>query len=157
MKSLIKKTKLFCKFLLNPIPNVEKELIKVLNFKLHFLSMDHIREILRLIFDEVKKSRSFGLYIEKAHLEKEELLFLALLNDFGGIHNIRTSIPYEEMSTVLFELAFSNLGSEAEYYHAKSKFECEDVNTKYSLHINSVIARFLHEIYCVPNKGFGTD
>ena len=149
----LKNIKIFLKDFLYPIPNLEREANKFFLLNFHYLSIEHITEIVRIILKEVKYSRTFDLFIESRHLEKEETLFLAAINKLGGPRHMQLHVPYDEARTIFFELADSSLLEMIVYYRQRGILE-GGVKTKYNCHIQAVIHSLLYEIYCVSNKHF---
>lgn len=155
--TLIEKWKRFLREIRYPLPNPEKEADRFFDAPLHHLMFGHIQEIVRFIIDEARKSREFGLYIERDHLIKEELFFLAAINALGGVWHMRRCIPFEEARSRVSELMFAHFIEELRYYFEQSRSDSvSSVRNRYNCHLESVLNRLLHEIYNVPNKAFYT-
>ena len=142
--------------ILQPLPDPKKEANKFSTSPLHHLFFDHIKEIVRIVIDEMQASRKFGLYIEKEHLEKEELFFLATVNGFGGIWHMRRAVPFEDAQRMISKLMWDHFEPELRHYFELAQRKNEAVRNKYNCHLESVRDSLLHGIYLVPNKAFHT-
>lgn len=146
------KLRRFLKTILHPLPDPEREADKFFSASLRHLLYDQIKELIRFMIDEVRRSRDFGFYIENKHVEKEEMFFLATINALGGVTRMRKSLPHEEAQRLITETMWKHFEEEVRYYFDRSK-ECgETVRNAYNCHLGSVRDRLLHEIYNVPNK-----
>lgn len=140
----------------HPLPNPKKEAWKFFDAALHKLLFEHIKEIVRLVIDEARRSREFGLYIEAEHFEKEELFFLAAINELGGIWPMRKHVLFEEAQKAVSRNMHSFFEAEKRFYFEQAKRRGESVLNKYNCHLEAVRNRVLREIYFVPKKEFHT-
>ena len=148
--------KMFLNGFLRPLPDPEKEAQKFFTSPLHHLCFDHIKEVVRLIIDEARESRKFDFFIEKPHIEKEELFFLATINGLGGVWRMRRVIVFDEAREVISGLMWEHFEQELRYYFELAEKRNEFPLNKYNCHLESALDRLLHEIYLVPNKAFHT-
>lgn len=139
-----------------PLPNPEKEANRFFTSSLHHLLFDHIKEIVRIVVDEVRASRKFDLYIEKEHLEKEELFFLTVVDGLGGIWHMQRVVPFDDAQRRISELMWNHFEPELRHYFELAKRRNESVRNKYNCHLESVRNGLLREIYQASNKAFHT-
>lgn len=137
-----------------PLPNPRKEADRFFSFPLHNLPFLYVQELVRLILDEVRKSRGFGLYIERRHIEREELFFLAIINSLGGAHHLRREFTFEQAHTIISKLMWIYFANEVRYYFERSKEG--EVRNKYNAHLECVLSRLLREMYEGQNSHFIT-
>ena len=130
------------KDILYPLPDPEREAYKFFTSPLQHLVYDQIKELVRFVLDEVRKSKALGLYIKNEHIEKEELIILVTINAMGG----------EKAQQLITETMWKHFEQETLHYFVLSKERGEAVHNKYNCHLESVLNRLLHEIYDVPNK-----
>lgn len=142
----------FLQNVLHPLPDPEKEADKFFLSPLHHLLFDQIKELIRFIIDEVRKSRELGLCIKNEHVEKEERFFLAAINALGGVTYMRRTISYEEAQQLITKTMRGHFEQETRYYFVRSNKWGEAVRHKYNCHLESVCNRLLHEVYNVPNE-----
>jgi len=148
--------KMFLSGFFQRLPDPEREAQKFFTSPLHCLLFDHVKEVVRLVIDEARESRKFDFYIEKQHLEKEELFFLAAINGLGGIWHMRGAIVFDETRKIISELMWKHFEQELRYYFKLAEKRNEFPRNKYNCHLESVLDRLLREIYLVPNKAFHT-
>ena len=135
---------------------LKSEAWKFFESPLPFLPFQHIQELVRLVIDEARKSRKFGLYLSKEHLEKEELFFLAIINRMWGVWHIRKIIHPEDVRRLISDLMWEHFKEEISYYFLLAQQQKEAVLNKYNCHLECVRERLIREIY-TPNKKFHTD
>jgi len=140
------------KDILYPLPDPEREAYKFFTSPLQHLVYDQIKELMRFVLDEVRKSKALGLYIKNEHIEKEELFFLVTINAMGGVTYMRKAFSHEKAQQLITETMWKHFEQETLHYFVLSKERGEAVHNKYNCHLESVLNRLLHEIYDVPNK-----
>ncbi|KKU09372.1 MAG: hypothetical protein UX13_C0042G0008 [Candidatus Woesebacteria bacterium GW2011_GWB1_45_5] len=147
MENPIRKLSKIVENITNPLPRPEIEENKFLEGLSH-LSQKEIREVLRIVIDETRKSRKFGLFLDPQLLEKEEGFFLVGLDTFGGIDNIVGNCKLEEISKVMSDIGDKFFEKEREEFHKKFK-EAKDGGSanRYNLHLESTKNMILHGVY----------
>lgn len=139
-----------------PLPDPESEADKFLSCPLPQLPFSQMREFVRFILEEVKKSRKFGLIIEYEHIEKEELFFLSAIGALGGPAAMLRVVTYEKAQELISVDMWKHFRKELLYYFKLSNMEGRTVKNMYNCHLQCVRDRILHEIYNVPNRVFDT-
>lgn len=148
----IKEIKSKLKNIFNPIPSLDEEAHKFMNMSFKNISFRQIKEILRLILDEVEKSRKFGLFIRDEDLFEEELIFLAFIEGMGGVSSMIKKVSYENVQRILDDMLDEKLKEKFKYYFEKSRKKNESVKNKYNCHVFCTKSRILQEIYSVKNR-----
>lgn len=142
---------LFARKMFHRVPDPEKEASKFFSSPLNRLFYSQIKETIRIILDEVRISREFGLLIEGKHVEEEELFFLTALNLMGGPLHMLKAVAFDDASAVINSLMWTHFEIELKHYFELSEKRKEAVRNKYNCHLESVRNRILHEIYSEQN------
>lgn len=134
---------------LQPLPKAEVEEDKFLNvLSLNALSGKQIREVLRIVIEEARKSRRFGLIVNGHLLEREEAFFLAIINKLGGVGPLTRNYSYEEAYQRIGEVMHQLFAEDEKRFH-QSFSEAGDggANTRYAAHLVSVLSSVLQAAY----------
>jgi hypothetical protein len=130
-----------------PLPDPKEEEKKFLGSFAH-LSQDQIRNILTVIIDQAKESRTFGLDITSALLEKEETFFLRVLDNYGGIGQLVNDNEFDDVSQKIRDLAAESFHEESQQFFEKFK-EAKDGGSKirYNVHLELMRGTLLNLAY----------
>ena len=129
-----------------PLPSPEKEEDKFLG-GLNHLSLREIRGVLKIVIDQTKESRKYGLYISGELLEKEEAFFLVGLNELGGVANVKNNYKFEDVSRVIANTAGAFFEKESREFHEKFSKAKTGAKTRYDVHLELTRGAILNAVY----------
>lgn len=148
IKSQFNRLKIAVHDTISPLPDPQTVLNKFWRLPFRNLSGHQLEQIITMVIDEARISRSFGLFIRPEDLDTEILFWLTFVNTVGP-ERIRQS-NWDHIWQLAANARTGNFEKLSQYYFdliSRSKSKITSANTAYDCHLQAVQKRILDCIF----------
>jgi hypothetical protein len=112
------------------------------------LTLEERRAVVACVGNEIEKSRSFGLFVERRHFVREILFFTYILDSLGGLAGMRERYAPEIFQRLVTQSISEYFADECRYYWDRCNAENPPgVRNKFNCHLDSVRNAIFSNIY----------